>query len=49
MAWASKESLDIPTPHTPLPSRWSLTTFEAIASGILHTMLASIPDFLRDW
>lgn len=39
----------LPTPHSPLPRRWSLATPEAIVSGILHTMLAGIQDFLRDW
>ncbi|MGQ9873587.1 pantothenate kinase [Leptodesmis sp.] len=39
----------LPDPRFPLPSHWSLTTPEAIASGILHTLLAGIRDFLSHW
>ncbi|WP_233744670.1 pantothenate kinase [Leptodesmis sichuanensis] len=39
----------LPTSHSPLPPHWSLTTPEAIASGILHTLLAGIRDFLNHW
>ena len=31
------------------PQRWETTTQGAIASGILHTQLAGIRDFLQDW
>ncbi len=34
---------------TQLPTRWSNNTPEAIASGILHTLVAGISDFIRDW
>ncbi len=33
----------------PWPGRWEMTTEGAIASGILHTQLAGIRDFLEDW
>jgi type III pantothenate kinase len=39
----------LPTSHSHLPPHWSLTTPEAIASGILHTLLAGIRDFLNHW
>jgi len=32
-----------------LPSRWALATPEAIASGILHTVLAGLRDFIQAW
>lgn len=32
-----------------LPPRWSNDTPGAIASGILHTVVAGISDFVRDW
>ena len=32
-----------------LPKRWSLETSEAIASGVVYTVLASIRDFIKDW
>ena len=32
-----------------LPARWSLHTEEAIASGILYTILAGIREFIGDW
>lgn len=41
------------TPHPqdpiPLPDRWSLNTESAIASGIIHTLLAGIQSFVEDW
>jgi type III pantothenate kinase len=39
---------DITLPSN-LPSRWALTTEEAIASGIIYSMIATIKDFLEDW
>jgi len=33
----------------PWPDRWQRTTEGAIASGILHTQLAGVRDFLEDW
>jgi type III pantothenate kinase len=35
--------------HLPWPERWARTTDGAIASGILHTQLAGIRDFLQAW
>ncbi|NEQ57716.1 MAG: pantothenate kinase [Moorea sp. SIO4A1] len=32
-----------------LPKRWSLETSEAMASGVVYTVLASIRDFIEDW
>lgn len=32
-----------------LPPRWSLDTQSAIASGVLHTTIAGINDFICDW
>jgi type III pantothenate kinase len=32
-----------------LPDRWATTTAEAIQSGILHTVLAGLEDFILDW
>ena len=32
-----------------LPKRWSLETKEAIASGILYTLLAGLQDFIHNW
>ena len=36
---------DLPT----LPSRWALSTPEAIQSGILYTLIAGLRDFIDDW
>ncbi|MDY7013911.1 MAG: pantothenate kinase [Cyanobacteriota bacterium] len=32
-----------------LPSRWSLDTPSAIASGVIYTVLAGLRDFIREW
>ena len=32
-----------------LPNRWAMNTEEAIASGIIHTLLTGIMDFIEDW
>ncbi|MDX2232626.1 MAG: pantothenate kinase [Leptolyngbyaceae cyanobacterium bins.349] len=32
-----------------LPPRWALTTEDAIASGILHTVTAGVQSFIQDW
>ncbi|MEX0270929.1 pantothenate kinase [Leptolyngbyaceae cyanobacterium UHCC 1019] len=32
-----------------LPPRWALTTEAAIASGILHTVVAGLHSFIHDW
>ena len=34
---------------TSLPNRWSLTTKQAIESGIVYTILAGINSFITDW
>jgi type III pantothenate kinase len=34
---------------SPLPPRWALATETAIASGILHTVLAGLQSFIQDW
>lgn len=42
----------LPTPYSlppSLPDRWARTTETAIASGILHTLLAGIQSFVEDW
>jgi type III pantothenate kinase len=41
--------LPTPNPQRPLPPRWALTTEEAIASGILHTIVAGLHSFIQDW
>lgn len=33
----------------PLPPRWARDTGAAIRSGILHTLLAGLQDFIADW
>ncbi|HEY9844990.1 MAG TPA: type III pantothenate kinase, partial [Candidatus Caenarcaniphilales bacterium] len=38
----------IELPHT-LPSRWAITTAEAITSGIVYTTLAGTIDFIEAW
>jgi len=40
--------LEIELPAT-LPPRWSLNTTSAIQSGIIHTVLAGIADFIPAW
>ena len=32
-----------------LPTRWALNTNEAIASGIIYTVIAGIQSFIKDW
>jgi type III pantothenate kinase len=32
-----------------LPNRWALNTEDAIASGIINTIVAGIADFIADW
>jgi type III pantothenate kinase len=32
-----------------LPDRWAMTTIEAIQSGILHTVLSGVQNFIEDW
>ena len=32
-----------------LPNRWAMNTEEAIASGIIYTLLTGIMDFIEDW
>ncbi|TVP62170.1 MAG: pantothenate kinase [Leptolyngbya sp. LCM1.Bin17] len=32
-----------------LPHRWAIATPDAIASGVIHTLLAGIHDFVADW
>jgi type III pantothenate kinase len=36
-------------PADPLPPRWARDTVAAIHSGILHTLLAGLREFLADW
>jgi type III pantothenate kinase len=36
-------------PGSSLPDRWALNTEEAIASGVIYTILAGVRDFLTDW
>ncbi|MEB3337234.1 MAG: pantothenate kinase [Leptolyngbyaceae bacterium] len=36
-------------PPDQLPSRWATTTPDAIASGIIYTLIAGIQDFITDW
>lgn len=35
--------------HSTFPPRWALTTETAIASGILHTLIAGLQSFIHDW
>lgn len=32
-----------------LPARWALDTESAIASGVIHTAIATVVDFINDW
>jgi type III pantothenate kinase len=50
------QSLSIKTAALPrlnlpktLPNRWAMNTEDAIASGIIHTLLIGIMDFIEDW
>jgi type III pantothenate kinase len=36
-------------PQDPLPPRWANDTVAAIRSGILHTLLAGLREFIADW
>ena len=38
-----------PAGQPPLPPRWALGTADAIASGILYTLLAGLQTFVDDW
>lgn len=41
---------ELTIPQTPiLPDRWARNTESAIASGIIHTLLAGIQCFIEDW
>jgi type III pantothenate kinase len=33
----------------PLPPRWAINTDDAIASGVLYTLLAGVREFVHDW
>ncbi|XGV97230.1 MAG: pantothenate kinase [Leptolyngbya sp. BL-A-14] len=46
-ATAALPDLGMAQPH--LPSRWARNTTEAIASGILYTLLAGLRDFVTSW
>ncbi len=39
----------IPIAPDSLPPRWALTPETAIASGILHTVIAGVQSFIHDW
>jgi type III pantothenate kinase len=39
----------VPLCSVPLPPRWVLDTETAIASGILHTVIAGLQSFIHDW
>ncbi|MBM0740760.1 pantothenate kinase [Phormidium sp. CLA17] len=39
----------LPLSASSLPHRWALTTETAIASGILHTVIAGLHSFIHDW
>lgn len=47
----SQGTAELPKVDLPetLPPRWATNTGGAIASGILHTVLAGIKDFIQDW
>lgn len=36
-------------PDTVLPPRWARSTPEAIASGVIYTVLAGLQDWIKDW
>lgn len=33
----------------PLPSLWAMNTVDAISSGVVHTLLAGLHSFMKDW
>lgn len=47
----SQGTAELPRVNLPeiLPPRWAMDTGGAIASGILHTILAGIESFIQDW
>lgn len=47
----AKRTAELPTVELPetLPTRWAMDTGGAIASGIVHTVLAGIESFIQDW
>ncbi len=46
---AAGEPLTGAMPPPSWPPRWALTTAEAIASGVLHTVTAGLHAFIQDW
>jgi len=53
-ATAALPAVPLPSPTTSanalcLPDRWALATPDAIAAGILHTVLAGLREFIQDW
>ncbi|MEB3121385.1 MAG: pantothenate kinase [Snowella sp.] len=47
----SVKTAALPRLHLPqsLPNRWAINTEDAIASGILYTLLTGITSFIEDW
>jgi type III pantothenate kinase len=46
---AQLPTVEWPSSDMTLPQRWAVDTETAIASGILHSTLAGIRDFIQDW
>ncbi len=46
---AALPGMDAFWPDLALPPRWARSTPEAIASGVLYTVLAGLQDWIRDW
>lgn len=38
-----------PSTTEPLPPRWAMNTVDAIASGVIYTVLAGLHAFIQDW
>ncbi len=48
LAFRTGALTEIEIPQT-LPSRWANNTPEAMASGVIYTLLAGVKDFINDW
>ncbi|MBF2026665.1 MAG: pantothenate kinase [Oscillatoriales cyanobacterium C42_A2020_001] len=46
---AALPTIELGQQSNTLPGRWALETEGAIASGILHTLLAGLQSFIADW
>ena len=48
-ATAALPNVGTEVPQDILPPRWAMTTADAIASGIIYTLLAGLQAFINDW